>query len=91
MSKLIRKIKQIDYHRNGIGGEGFYAVLFSTTKDGGDKENMLATVFPAEGHCAVIDLDLVPEYGVTFGANSWRGDNYEPELRAAIKAYEARA
>ena len=77
------KIQEIAHHRNGVGGDDFYAVRF---RDG--KNNMLATVFASIGQCAVICLDLIPQVGVTFGFNSWRGDTFEDTLRAAIAAWE---
>jgi len=35
--------KVIDYHRNGVSGEGFYVVRFSCSEG-----NMMAIVFPPE-------------------------------------------
>ena len=77
-------IKQVAYHRNGIGGEGFFAVLFES-KDNG---LMCAAVFAEAGQVAVYSAPLLSTVGVKFGENSWRGDVYEPELREAIRAYE---
>ncbi len=73
------KVNEIAYHRNGIGGEGFYAVTFTCPENG----DMVATVFDEPGCCAVLKLSELPV--VTFGINSWRGDHYEDELRGAIK------
>lgn len=52
---------------------------------------MLATVFDAPGHVAVIAIDRLndPSVGVAYVANSWRGDRFEPELRAAIEAHQS--
>jgi hypothetical protein len=76
------KVKELAWHRNGVGGEGFYAVLF-TWFDGEDREaHMLAHVFDGLGQCAVHCLD---KKTVKIGVNSWRGDHFEPELRKAIK------
>ena len=33
--RLIKKIKQIDRHRNGVGGAPFYAVLFTQKEEKG--------------------------------------------------------
>ena len=84
--KEVQKVTQIAYHRNGICGEGFYAILFES-KHG----PMVATVFEERGQVAVmLTAPLANQKeGVTFGENSWRGDHFEDELRAAIKAYEA--
>jgi len=80
--EYVGKVEQIAYHRNGVSGNGFHAVLFKA-KDGGHK--MLSIVFDEPGSVAVIDLELIPEHGVTFGQNSFRGDNFAPELRDAIR------
>lgn len=77
-------IRQIEYHRNGVSGLPFHAVLF---QDKGDE--FLASVFAEEGAVSIVCLDLIPNDGVTFGRNSWRGDVYEARLRAAIAEKEA--
>jgi hypothetical protein len=74
---------QVEYHRNGVAGNGFHAVLF-----GSDKARMLAVVFEERGNVAVFDLaklsagDIGPE-------NKWRGDAYEDDLRQIIKDHDA--
>ncbi len=86
MAKLIKKVQAIEYHRNGISGEGFHIVKFTDTENG----EMLGIVFPLDkgetwnGRVAIFQQDLLAQGNVTFGQNSWRGDNYEGELRAAI-------
>lgn len=98
----IREITEVARHRNGIGGESFYAVSFVDSEG----QNMVATVFAPLGpdgineaehpwvelrfhnpRIAVLEIDQLPT--VTFGQNSWRGDIYATELYAAIDAYEA--
>lgn len=77
------EVQEIAYHRNGVSGEGFHAVRFRWETDRG-VENFVGTVFDGSGRCAVLSLDRIAESGVSFGANSWRGDCVEPELRRAI-------
>jgi len=82
------KLVQCEYHRNGIGGLGFYAILFDW-KDGKVKRRMLATLFDERGACAVLEVaPLSTEVGVKFGLNSWRGDDFEKELRRLVKESE---
>ena len=77
-------IMQIDYHRNGICGAPFHVVRFH---DGGSSK--LAIVFDEAHHCAVLDTAKLAAGDIAFGSNSWRGDVYEPQLRAAInRLYE---
>ena len=82
---VVGKVHQVEYHRNGIGGEGFHAVLFDMAKDEGGGL-AVGIVFEGEGQVAVLRVAPLsdPAIGITFGMNSWRGDRYEPELRAAI-------
>jgi hypothetical protein len=119
------KIVQVAYHRNGIAGEGFHAVIFETKQercvcgafaslvrthatgkrgcmnqsDEGhppfqivtDTLRMVATVFDGPGRVAVYQIDLLmdPAIGVRFGENSWRGDQYEDQLRQGIKTHKS--
>lgn len=78
------KLVQCEYHRNGICGLGFHAILFDW-KDGKVKRRMLATLFDEPGACAVLEVaPLSTKVGVTFGENSWRGDDFEKELRRLV-------
>ena len=82
-------IKSIAYHRNGVSGIGFHAITF-TMREAGKPRDMVAAVFPERGAVAVLDTDLVSKGVVAFGDNSWRGDWFEPDLRKAITAWEAK-
>lgn len=86
--KLVKKIHEIAYHRNGVGGNGFYAVRFQALSDENNEPmEMVATIFNEQGNCAVLCLNFLQKDEnptVAFGYNSWRGDHYEGELRAAI-------
>lgn len=118
-NKMVDHVVQVAYHRNGVGGEGFHAVIFDTSDlvckcgsfDGAGWVNgtgelapchdcggaasefttttrrMVASVFDGAGQVAVFDIAKLsdPAIGIAFGANSWRGDRYEAELRAAIE------
>jgi len=75
---MLKEILDYRYSRNGITGEGFHLVIFSTNN--GDV--LLATLFKTKGHCAIID----PWDKESFMQNLWKCDGIEDELRAAIKA-----
>lgn len=79
----MKTIQEIAYHRNGVMGNGFYVIKFRQ-----DRQNMLAVVFGEMGNVAVFDLDLLGKGNITFGENSWRGDNFEDWLRKEIANYE---
>lgn len=79
----LSKIK-VAYHRNGISGIGFHVCTF-TMKDGPRTHHMVGVLFEEEGACAVFDIDMLKVDNIEFAqGNSWRGDEFEPELRKAI-------
>jgi hypothetical protein len=81
-------IREIDYQRNGVTGEGFYVVRFLHVPfyDGvqnlDDSVELLGIVFADHKRCAAVvnPRDLTSHY---------RGDSFEDGLRIAIKAWEA--
>ena len=84
MARMIHRVHSVAFHRNGVAGEGFYAVSFSTREMiPGTRQRwaLIAAVFEARGRVAVLSPGCVLE--------CWRGDNFEPELRSAIAAWEA--
>ena len=85
MIQMNIKVKKVAYHCNGISGEPFHVVVFKDRRFTG-----LAVVFDDPKHVAVFDLELLGKEVIEFGANSYRADLYEPELRDAIEAWEAR-
>jgi hypothetical protein len=80
-------IIDIAFHRNGICGAPFHVVLF-TDHDPEKGSRKVAILFEAPYHCAVLDVEKLTKRDIAFGSNSWRGDNYEPYLRAAIKNHQ---
>lgn len=78
----------VKYHRNGIGGEGFFAINFRYTDEGEDPAyggELIGTIPDAgeddrtcNGRCYIVNpgrSDLC-----------YRGDNFEPCLRECITA-----
>jgi hypothetical protein len=76
-------INTIQHHRNGVSGAPFHALIFRDPDEG----RMLGIVFEQEAHVAVFNLDKLALGNIAFGVNSWRGDRYEPFLRAAVNGY----
>jgi len=75
----LRKVHQVDYHRNGISGIGFYSVRYDWADYDGVERRMLATIEAPPQHLSwdhtrvrVIDIDE-PE-------TSWRGDQLAPKI-----------
>lgn len=79
----MKKILDIAHHRNGVGGNPFYVITF---RDG--RQKMIGVVFEERGNVAVFDSKLLAADVITFGVNSWRGDDYETFLRAAVKRFD---
>lgn len=72
------------FHRNGISGEGFTAVIFDDAEQG----IMIASLFDEPGYCAVYKIDELVKGNIGFAeGNSWRGDNYAVELRPLVAKF----
>jgi len=79
------KITAASWHRNGICGVGFYAILFD---DLDEKKKMVASLFDEAGYCAVYDVAQLAEGNVEFArGNSWRGDQYAEALRPLLSEF----
>lgn len=86
-TKVVSKIIAASFHRNGVGGLGFYSILFESPEqpDG----LMHASLFDDHGCCAVHSVKMLSDGNIAFArGNSWRGDVFEEELRPAIKTFE---
>lgn len=85
MSDLHITIVDASWHRNGVCGVGFWAILF----DERDEGRMIASLFDEPGYCAVYQVGELAKGNVKFaGGNSWRGDRFESALRPALEAWE---
>lgn len=88
---MMMKVEKLDYHRNGVGGLGFYVGVVAE-QQGQERRRMLVVRFPDVDKeagaivCAAFDLAKLAEEDITFGSNSWRGDNYDEVMDAAIDA-----
>ena len=77
-------IVDASFHRNGICGVGFYAVLFDDAEYG----RMIASLFDEPGYCAVYNVGELAKGNVAFAqGNSFRGDRYEDELRPLVEKF----
>ena len=79
------KIINVAHHRNGVTGAPFDVALFR--ERGRRARRKVAILFEENGHCAVFDVARLAAGDIAFGSNSWRGDEYEPDLRDAIAAF----
>jgi hypothetical protein len=81
---------RVDYHRNGVCGEGFHVALFDNKLEGETRiRQFVGVVFQGSGRCAVFDIDELKAGNIQFAhGNSWRGDHYEGPLREAIAKAE---
>lgn len=81
----IDRVHSVAFHRNGIGGAPFHAVVFEDAGPEGSRK--LAILFEEPCHIAVLDIRKLGQGNIAFGQNSWRGDLYEPALRRAIHRF----
>jgi predicted 3-demethylubiquinone-9 3-methyltransferase (glyoxalase superfamily) len=84
------KVKQLDYHRNGVEGLEFYVGIVQD-----ENREMLVIRFPKEADketgsvvCAAFDLALLDKREIKFLNNSWRGDHYHEIMDKAIQERE---
>ena len=86
MSNYVHKVLDIVYHRNGVSGDGFHVVRFTSAEGEGE---FVAILFEQEKSCAVLNVPQIVAGNIGFAmGNSWRGDNFEPELREAIAEWQ---
>ena len=76
------KVLSVAHHRNGVHGNSFYVVLFKH-----DHTAKVGKVFDTPGNVAGLDVTMIAQNNIEFGENSWRGDEFESELRKAVNAY----
>ena len=85
------KIKTMDYHRNGVCGEGFHVGIIKDD-DGSNKLFIHFSNHDKEGYLtkkgavrtAILDTDLVGKQEIEFGVNSWRGDYYHDLIQNTL-------
>jgi len=77
-------IKAASWHRNGISGQGFYAILFDDSEHG----PMVASLFDDPTYCAVYSIAELNKGNVEFAnGNSWRGDVYADAINEKLQAF----
>lgn len=84
------KVEQIDYHRNGVCGEGFYVGIIKD-KDGKKVAIRLSKEDDKKVGaicCFVLDIKLLSEGIIRFTENSWRGDHFNQIMDEAIAKME---
>ena len=90
-----------DYHRNGVGGQGFFVALYDDKEFGrmlitrfannrDEKTGLRSKESPMGGHLiTVINLDRANSGIQMFKhSNAWRGDNYVNQMDEAITAWD---
>lgn len=89
----MQKVIKLDYHRNGVCGQGFYAGIVDDDESG----RMVVVRVPKDDDgneqaggvlCFALNIDMLKDGNVEFGHNSWRGDHYADVMDKAIKKHE---
>ena len=85
MNRIVKEILDVSFHRNGVSGKGFIAVLFTMYNEDGV---FIASV-PYDDYrgTTVFNVDKLAEGNIKFGEgeNSWRGDNIGYELKDVVQ------
>ena len=83
------KIRKMARHRNGISGEPFHVLLFSSK----EISNGIAIIFKeASGlnpMVAILDLDKAATGDIAFGSNSWHGDEFSDQIRLTLETIQS--
>lgn len=81
---MIKKVIDVAHHRNGISGTPFSVVLFIDKETGEKFVGILPDDDENTSNAFVLSVDRLSQDNIKFAENSWRGDNYAPELKLAI-------
>lgn len=87
-SDLNIKNININYHRNGVGGEGFFAIHFTGDVDEKKQEKLIAVIVPHPDE----ETDQLKHNGECFVVKPenpelcYRGDHFESDMRLICKA-----
>ena len=91
MGKRIGKVLDMGYHRNGVGGEGFWTILFegpgrkfSRSKG----HTYVATFFPNDENEVRTAVLLVSDLIRGNAKGTMRGDYFHDELKELVDNYE---
>lgn len=77
-------VTDVQWHRNGVSGVGFYVGFVDDPENG----KMVVVRFPGRDiRTAVLNVQMLAEGSVKFGHNSWRGDHYDSAMLEAIRKY----
>lgn len=97
---MARQVIEADYHRNGIGGLGFFVAIVRDVFDEGDDDLFLYIEMGDDWrdgiHVAVLKLKDIADHNIYMhrangkrGGAAWRGDNAadaSAEVRAFVEA-----
>ncbi len=79
------ELLELDYHRNGVTGAGFWAARINWTLEGGEARPFRVVHFPdGEVHTAVLAEDVDT---IEFGHNSWRPEAAHDFIVKAVAVY----
>jgi hypothetical protein len=92
------QVEGVAYHRNGVGGAGFYVVAFRWAETDDEPRPMIGILFEGACRVAVMDREQA-RIGNIFmhptdqhdGGNAWRGDHFQRVLLAAITGEKGHA
>lgn len=84
-------VKDIDYHRNGISGQGFHVVVFDYKDEEGKTEEMVGITFVKDDkYTAILRRSDVNNGTIRMHRDgaAFRGDHFHDALWKAIEKWE---
>lgn len=78
-------IKDASWHRNGVSGVGFYAVLFTMSADDAPTREMVIALFDNDNYAAAFEISGLAAGDIAFGSNSWHGDRIAAAVRPELE------
>ena len=79
MENVLYKLSNLNYQRNGIGGEGFFSI-FAELKEYSIKDSVIIT-FEEDESKRIVIISTCRVVSITNPKSSWRGDNIGYELK----------
>jgi hypothetical protein len=86
--KLVGRVIDMGYHRNGVSGSGFWTIIFEGKLENRGRK-FTAVYFENENNREILTAVLAVDSLVDGNANlCWRGDAFHRELKKLVENYE---
>ena len=80
-------LKQLDHHRNGVGGVPFHVAIVEDRRDGKPQEMLVVRFDGDDCYVCAFSLEKLDKREIRFYYNSFRGDHFDEFMDKSIKEY----